>query len=96
MSEPQQPQEIPATTQPRRRVCQTPRLSGCSHPHCVTANPVQSSGWMPAYEGLTRNRNEGQAAARRQSMSDQQAKMGIFGNFFHKYVLLLPLMRVLC
>ncbi|KAJ2966532.1 hypothetical protein NQ176_g10106 [Zarea fungicola] len=63
MSEqPQQPQDIPPTTeQPRRR----------------------SSGWMPAYEGLTRNRSEGQSAARRQSMSDQQAKLGIFGQFFH-------------
>ncbi|KAF1737431.1 hypothetical protein CRV24_003049 [Beauveria bassiana] len=42
----------------------------------------RSSSWMPAYEGLTRNRIE--AAARRQSMSDQQAKLGIFGTFFHK------------
>lgn len=40
---------------------------------------------MPAYEGLTKNRNEAQSAARRQSMSDQQAKMGIFSTFFHKY-----------
>ncbi|ATY58791.1 hypothetical protein CCM_05902 [Cordyceps militaris CM01] len=43
----------------------------------------RSSGWMPAYESLTRNRSEAQAAARRQSMSDQQAKLGIFGSFFH-------------
>ncbi|KAM3516192.1 hypothetical protein MY11210_000214 [Beauveria gryllotalpidicola] len=41
----------------------------------------RSSVWMPAYEGLTRNRIE--AAARRQSMSDQQAKLGILGSFFH-------------
>ncbi|KAM3432379.1 hypothetical protein MY4824_006583 [Beauveria thailandica] len=41
----------------------------------------RSSSWMPAYEGLTRNRIE--AAARRQSMSDQQAKLGILGTFFH-------------
>ncbi|KHN95309.1 uncharacterized protein MAM_06813 [Metarhizium album ARSEF 1941] len=45
----------------------------------------RSSSWMPAFESLQQQKNS-QDAARRQSMSDQQAKGGIFSQFFHKYV----------
>jgi hypothetical protein len=41
---------------------------------------------MPAFEGLQQQRGQAQASARRQSMSDQQAKLGVFSQFFHKYV----------
>ena len=41
---------------------------------------------MPAFDGLQQQRGNAQAAARRQSMSDQQAKLGVFSQFFHKYV----------
>lgn len=41
---------------------------------------------MPSFDGLQTNRREAQSVARRQSMSDQQAKLGVFGQFFHKYV----------
>ncbi|OAQ72761.1 hypothetical protein VFPPC_00648 [Pochonia chlamydosporia 170] len=42
----------------------------------------RSSGWMPAFESLQQQKNN-QDAVRRQSMSDQQAKGGIFSQFFH-------------
>lgn len=40
---------------------------------------------MPAFESLQQHRHGEQSAARRQSMSDQGAKPGIFGQFFHRY-----------
>ena len=43
---------------------------------------------MPAFESLQQHKNN-QDATRRQSMSDQQAKGGIFSQFFHKYVVAL-------
>lgn len=39
---------------------------------------------MPAFESLQQQKNK-QDAARRQSLSDQQVKGGIFSQFFHKY-----------
>ncbi|KAL7935226.1 hypothetical protein V8C35DRAFT_321424 [Trichoderma chlorosporum] len=44
----------------------------------------RSSGFMPAFEGLSQHHQSANNAARRQSMSDQQSKPGIFGQFFHK------------
>lgn len=41
---------------------------------------------MPAFESLQQHRNNENSAARRQSMSDQQAKGGFLSQFFHKYV----------
>ncbi|KOS16936.1 hypothetical protein ESCO_004816 [Escovopsis weberi] len=41
----------------------------------------RSSGFMPAFEGLQQLRSNG--AARRQSLNDQQAKPGFFGQIFH-------------
>jgi len=40
---------------------------------------------MPAFESLQQQKNK-QDAARRQSLSDQQAKGGVFSQLFHKYV----------
>ncbi|PWI66282.1 hypothetical protein PCL_05247 [Purpureocillium lilacinum] len=47
-----------------------------------TAPPNQSSGLMPAFESLQQQKNK-QDAARRQSLSDQQAKGGVFSQLFH-------------
>ncbi|KAK2592034.1 hypothetical protein QQS21_010267 [Conoideocrella luteorostrata] len=44
----------------------------------------RSSGWMPAFESLQTHKNN-QDAVRRQSMSDQQSKAGMFGQLFHNY-----------
>ena len=42
---------------------------------------------MPGFDSLQQQKRGSDAnAARRQSMSDQQAKGGIFSQFFHKYV----------
>jgi hypothetical protein len=42
---------------------------------------------MPAFASLSEQKRAGDAnAARRASMSDQQAKGGLFSQFFHKYV----------
>ncbi|TWU77913.1 hypothetical protein ED733_005067 [Metarhizium rileyi] len=66
-----------------------------SQSHSTTTNTSgnaprrRSSGWMPAFESLQQQKNS-QDAARRQSMSDQQAKGGIFSQFFHKYVTRAP------
>ncbi|KAM0262362.1 hypothetical protein ACHAQJ_001831 [Trichoderma viride] len=43
----------------------------------------RSSGFMPAFEGLSQHRQNANNSARRQSMSDQQSKQGMFGQFFH-------------
>ncbi|KAL7815396.1 hypothetical protein V8C44DRAFT_21894 [Trichoderma aethiopicum] len=45
----------------------------------------RSSGLMPAFSGLQEHRQNPNDAARRQSMSDQQAKPGPLGMLFHKY-----------
>ncbi|KND90110.1 hypothetical protein TOPH_05202 [Tolypocladium ophioglossoides CBS 100239] len=45
----------------------------------------RSSGLMPAFESLQQQKKNADAT-RRQSMSDQQAKGGVFSQFFHKYV----------
>ncbi|QUC18292.1 uncharacterized protein UV8b_02533 [Ustilaginoidea virens] len=52
-------------------------------PPTNTSSPRRrSSGWMPAFESLTQHKGN-QDAIRRQSISDQQAKGGIFSQFFH-------------
>ncbi|RMJ06758.1 hypothetical protein BHE90_009754 [Fusarium euwallaceae] len=44
----------------------------------------RSSGFMPAFASLQQQKRGSEAnAARRASMSDQQAKGGIFSQFFH-------------
>ncbi|KAM0345246.1 hypothetical protein ACHAPU_006644 [Fusarium lateritium] len=44
----------------------------------------RSSGFMPAFAGLNEQKRSSDAsAARRQSMTDQQAKGGMFSQFFH-------------
>ncbi|KAK3185288.1 hypothetical protein K4F52_005988 [Lecanicillium sp. MT-2017a] len=53
------------------------------NPPPATTNRRRSSGFMPSFDGLQNNRREAQSVARRQSMSDQQAKLGVFGQFFH-------------
>ena len=40
---------------------------------------------MPAFESLSQQRRSEANAARRQSISDQTARGGIFTQFFHKY-----------
>ncbi|KFH43593.1 hypothetical protein ACRE_056440 [Hapsidospora chrysogenum ATCC 11550] len=46
----------------------------------------RSSGFMPAFESLNEQRRANEAnVARRQSISDQSPKGGIFSQFFHKY-----------
>ncbi|PMB70651.1 hypothetical protein BM221_003105 [Beauveria bassiana] len=83
MDSPTQTPDIPTTVEkPRRRVWRPTHFDHLTFCRPFADMNSQSSSWMPAYEGLTRNRIE--AAARRQSMSDQQAKLGIFGTFFHK------------
>ncbi|KAK5990893.1 hypothetical protein PT974_09168 [Cladobotryum mycophilum] len=53
-------------------------------PNAPTAGTRRrSSGFMPAFEGLQQHRRDSNNAARRQSMSDQQAKPGLFSQFFH-------------
>ncbi|KAF5023594.1 hypothetical protein F66182_4352 [Fusarium sp. NRRL 66182] len=47
----------------------------------------RSSGFMPAFASLSEQKRGSQdSATRRASMSDQQAKGGIFSQFFHKYI----------
>lgn len=41
---------------------------------------------MPAFEGLQQHHGSQANITRRESMSDQQPKGGIFSQFFHKYV----------
>lgn len=42
---------------------------------------------MPAFASLSEQKRGSQdSATRRASMSDQQPKAGLFGQFFHKYV----------
>jgi len=42
---------------------------------------------MPAFASLSEQKRGSQdSATRRASMSDQQPKSGLFGQFFHKYV----------
>ncbi|KAF5001400.1 hypothetical protein FGRMN_1069 [Fusarium graminum] len=44
----------------------------------------RSSGFMPAFAGLNQQKRGSDAsAARRQSMTDQQIKGGMFSQFFH-------------
>ncbi|GJN73128.1 hypothetical protein VFPFJ_03540 [Purpureocillium lilacinum] len=47
-----------------------------------TGTRRRSSGLMPAFESLQQQKNK-QDAARRQSLSDQQAKGGVFSQLFH-------------
>ncbi|KAK0392467.1 hypothetical protein NLU13_1962 [Sarocladium strictum] len=49
-----------------------------------TGSRRRSSGFMPAFESLHQQKRSGEAnAARRQSMSEQAPKGGIFHNLFH-------------
>ncbi|KAM0437680.1 hypothetical protein ACHAPT_002044 [Fusarium lateritium] len=48
-----------------------------------TGSRRRSSGFMPAFASLQEQRRGEANAARRASMSDQQAKGGIFSQFFH-------------
>jgi hypothetical protein len=41
---------------------------------------------MPAFEGLQQHHGSQANVTRRESMSDQQPKGGIFSQLFHKYV----------
>ncbi|KAG5928653.1 hypothetical protein E4U42_000259 [Claviceps africana] len=43
----------------------------------------RSSSWMPAFEALQNQKRGNTDMSRRQSMSDQHAKGGIFSQFFH-------------
>ncbi|KAG7421753.1 hypothetical protein DER46DRAFT_653556 [Fusarium sp. MPI-SDFR-AT-0072] len=50
----------------------------------VSSGRRRSSGFMPAFASLSEQKRAGDAnAARRASMSDQQAKGGLFSQFFH-------------
>lgn len=46
---------------------------------------------MPAFASLHEQKRGNDQADRRASMSDQQAKPGLFGQFFHKYVIQPPI-----
>ncbi|KAM4059624.1 hypothetical protein HRG_002746 [Hirsutella rhossiliensis] len=49
-----------------------------------TSSPRRrSSGVMPAFDSLQQQKRGGTDATRRQSLSDQQAKGGIFHTLFH-------------
>ncbi|CAJ0546170.1 hypothetical protein HG530_005154 [Fusarium avenaceum] len=49
-----------------------------------TSGRRRSSGFMPAFAGLhEQKRGSDASAARRASMTDQQAKGGMFSQFFH-------------
>ncbi|UNI20984.1 hypothetical protein JDV02_007019 [Purpureocillium takamizusanense] len=50
-----------------------------------TGTRRRSSGLMPAFESLQQHKNK-QDAARRQSLSDQQVKGGIFSQLFHNNI----------
>ncbi|KAF4979027.1 hypothetical protein FZEAL_4702 [Fusarium zealandicum] len=53
-------------------------------PTSNTGSRRRSSGFMPAFASLHEQKRGSDAnAARRASMSDQQAKGGIFSQFFH-------------
>ncbi|PHH76320.1 hypothetical protein CDD82_4049 [Ophiocordyceps australis] len=43
----------------------------------------RSSGLMPAFDSLHQQKRSGDAAARRESLSDQAVKGGIFNQIFH-------------
>ncbi|KAG5986688.1 hypothetical protein E4U54_005295 [Claviceps lovelessii] len=43
----------------------------------------RSSSWMPAFESLQNQKRSNVDVLRRQSMSDQHAKGGMFSQFFH-------------
>ncbi|ODA81865.1 hypothetical protein RJ55_00370 [Drechmeria coniospora] len=53
-----------------------------AQPSAPAGNRRRSSGFMPSFEGLQQQKNNSDAA-RRQSMSDQQAKGGMLSQFFH-------------
>lgn len=42
---------------------------------------------MPSFDSLSQQRRSEASVARRQSISDQAVRGGIFSQFFHKYVL---------
>ncbi|KJZ72648.1 hypothetical protein HIM_08007 [Hirsutella minnesotensis 3608] len=43
----------------------------------------RSSGLMPTFESLQTHKNSGESAVRRQSLSDQHVKGGVFHQLFH-------------
>ncbi|KAH8179702.1 hypothetical protein LIA77_01221 [Sarocladium implicatum] len=50
----------------------------------ATGGRRRSSGFMPAFDGLHQQKRSGDAnAARRQSMTEQAPKGGMFHNLFH-------------
>ncbi|VUC33838.1 unnamed protein product [Clonostachys rosea] len=49
----------------------------------TTSTRRKSSGWMPAFEGLQQHHGSQANVTRRESMSDQQPKGGIFSQLFH-------------
>ncbi|KAG6019372.1 hypothetical protein E4U41_003270 [Claviceps citrina] len=50
----------------------------------IAGNRRRSSSWMPAFESLQAQKRTNSDGLRRQSLSDQHAKGGIFSQFFHK------------
>ncbi|KAG6005147.1 hypothetical protein E4U21_000401 [Claviceps maximensis] len=52
-------------------------------PATNTGSRRRSSSWMPAFEALHNQKRANSDSIRRQSMSDQHAKGGIFSQFFH-------------
>ncbi|CEJ86000.1 hypothetical protein VHEMI03980 [[Torrubiella] hemipterigena] len=54
------------------------------NPPTVETQPRRrSSSFMPSFDSLQQHRHGEQSTARRQSMHDQNAKPGLFGQFFH-------------
>ncbi|KAI5466789.1 hypothetical protein BGZ63DRAFT_418543 [Mariannaea sp. PMI_226] len=54
------------------------------NPQNTTTTRRRSSGWMPAFASLQEQKRGSEANnARRQSMSDQVPKGGIFSQLFH-------------
>ncbi|KAG9257040.1 uncharacterized protein F5Z01DRAFT_671488 [Emericellopsis atlantica] len=61
-----------------------PSQSPPTNAQTSTGGRRRSSGLMPAFEGLQNQKRSSEAnIARRQSLSDQAPKPGLFGTFFH-------------
>ncbi|QPG99968.1 hypothetical protein C2857_003016 [Epichloe festucae Fl1] len=49
----------------------------------ATAPRRRSSGWMPGFDALQSQKRTNSDSLRRQSITDQHAKGGMFSQFFH-------------
>ncbi|KAG5944963.1 hypothetical protein E4U53_006787 [Claviceps sorghi] len=78
MSEPSQ-NNPPTNTGSRRRVRPVSHTTASA----LSTNAAQSSSWMPAFEALQNQKRSNSDMLRRQSMSDQHVKGGMFSQFFH-------------